>query len=166
MLLGENLVETQLRSDAGYLRLKTAESQAPFGYVTSALPTPRGQPRWAEGRVAQGLGPAQVPAYEKLLGTWSRNERPAAGERPSTELFGTAPYKTTGRGGLLNDQGAALGFTLGATTQPEQRSRRIAEKAYDTFDFVSVPLAVQASLVDRFGESSRAGPVYARTARE
>lgn len=164
MLLGENLVETQLRSDAGYLRLKTAESQAPFAYVTNSLSTPRGQPRWAGGRVAQGLGPAEVPAYETLLGSWSRNERPAAGHRPSTELFGTAPYKTVGRGGLLNDQGAALQFQLGA--KPEQRTRRISEARYDTLAFVNVPLAVQASLVDRFGESSRSGPVYARTARE
>lgn len=164
MLLGENLVETQLRSDAGYLRLKTAESRAPFEYVTSGLAAPRGQPRWAEGRVAQGLGAKELPAYESLLGTWSRNERPAAGHRPSTELFGTAPYKTVGRGGLLNDQGAALEFQLGR--KPGLRTRRISEARYDTLAFVNVPLAVQSSLADRFGESSRAGPVYARTARD
>lgn len=163
-MLGENLVETQLRSDAGYLRLRAAESQGPFAYVTSALTAPRGQPRWAQGRVAQSLGAKQVPAYEVLLGQWSRTERPAAGHRPSTELFGTAPVKTLGRGGLINDQGRALEFVAGKMSEP--RTRRMSEVTYDTRDFVSVPLAVEPSLDARVGENSRAGPVYARTARE
>lgn len=159
-----SLVEAQLRSDAGYLRLRAAESQGPFAYVVNPLAAPRGQPRWAEGRVAQSLGAAQLPAYEILLSQGTRTTDPVGGNAPSTELFGTAPVKTVGRGGLLNDQGRALEFIAGS--RPEPRTRRVTEVTFDTLDFQTQPLAVEPSLDARFGESSRAGPVYARTARE
>lgn len=156
----DDVVNAQLTSDAGYLRLQDVQSRGPFAYVVNQMTTQRGQPRWAQGRIDVGVGPAVVNTYNHLLGSYTRNDMPAASNRPNTELFGTAPYKTIGRGGLLNDQGAALTFATGATVPP--RTRRITEGAYNRYDFISVPTAVQDTLEDRAGSSSRAGPVYVR----
>ena len=156
----DDVVNAQLTSDAGYLRLQDVQSRGPFAYVVNPMTTQQGQPRWAQGRVDVGVGPSVVNTYNHLLGSYTRNDMPAASNRPNTELFGTAPYKTIGRGGLLNDQGAALTFATGATLP--QRTRRITEGAYNRYDFIDVPTAVQDTMEDRAGSSSRAGPVYVR----
>lgn len=84
--------------------------------------------------------------------------RPAV--RPSTELFGTAPYRGLGDGVLyfVDDSNTLQrgGFT-GPSFCPEGKFQ---EKPYDTWACIQAPTAVEN--FQHAGVSTRAAPVYLR----
>lgn len=156
----QTLVNAQLRNDASYLRLREAVSVGPYSYASDPLYTPsKPQPRPdIEGLVGMGVGSRQVDVYNRLIAGQSRTSLPAASNRPSTRLFGTAPYRALGKGTEVNDQGAALGMFTGEAVSTRGSRAASAESAWDRFEFLDVKPAVEAQ---RVGMSSRAANDYA-----
>lgn len=152
----QSLAQSQLRSDASYLRLLDEQSRAPGKYSTSYAPV--NAPRWLEGRVSVGMGAREVDAYNSLLAAQSRVTLPAGTNRPNTELYGTAPFMARGMGARVNDQGAALNFVTGVKNP--KRSRIIEERHWNTFQFLGVKPRVESTLRQRAGQMTRAGPIH------
>ena len=155
------LAQAQLRNDMSYLRLLDSDSTMPYKYVVGYAP--RQEPRWLEGRVAIGVGGAEVDDDSMLQRARDHSTRvvlPAASNKPNTELFGTAPFMALGRGGLTNNQGLALNFTQGRADIPRRTRLLTEEKNWDTFAFLGSKPRVEDTLQQRAGAATRAGPVY------
>ena len=157
----QTLVNAQLRNDASYLRLREAVSVGPYSYASDPLYTPS-KPQMPrpdiEGLVGMGVGSRQVDAYNRIIATQTRTSLPAASNRPSTRLFGTAPYRALGKGTEVNDQGAALSVYTGEAVSTRGSRAVTAESVWDRFEFLGVKPAVEAQ---RVGMSSRAVNDYA-----
>ena len=156
----QTLVNAQLRNDASYLRLREAVSVGPYSYASDPLYTPsKPAPRPdIEGLVGMGVGSRQVDVYNRLIATQSRTSLPAASNRPSTRLFGTAPYRALGKGTEVNDQGTALSVSTGEAISTRGSRAAYTESTWDRFQFLDVKPAVE---VQRVGMSSRAANDYA-----
>ena len=157
----QTLVNAQLRNDASYLRLREAVSVGPYSYASDPLYTPS-KPQMPrpdiEGLVGMGVGGRQVDVFNSLIPGQTRASLPAGSNRPSTRLFGTAPYRALGKGTEVNDQGAALGVYTGEKVSRRGTRAASAETAWDRFEFLDVKPAVEAQ---RVGMSSRAANDYA-----
>ena len=80
-------------------------------------------------------------------------------KRPSTELFGTAPYKAQGDGMLKNpDTFSKLRYS----GYNPHCARVLGELNFDRFDCVNAPLAVEDEqrMGPRGGAGTRVGPGY------
>lgn len=155
------LAQAQLRNDMSYLRLLDSDSTAPYKYVVGYAP--RQEPRWLQGRVAVGVGGAEVDGDATLQRNrdhYTRVVLPAASNQPNTELFGTAPFMALGRGGLTNNQGAALNFVQGRADTPRRTRVLTEEKPWDRFEFLGSRPRVEDTMQQRAGVGTRAGPVY------
>ena len=161
------LAQAQLRNDMSYLRLLDSESTMPYKYLVGYAP--RQEPRWLQGRVAIGVGGAEVDGDSMLQRARDHSTRvvlPAASSKPNTELFGTAPFMALGRGGLTNNQGLALNFTQGRADIPRRTRLLTEEKSWDTFAFLGSKPRVEDTLQQRAGAATRAGPVYMNGGRQ
>lgn len=157
----QTLVNAQLRNDASYLRLREAVSVGPYSYASDPLYTPS-RPQMPrpdiEGLVGMGVGSRQVDVFNRLIAGQTRTVLPAGSNRPSTRLFGTAPYRALGKGVEVNDQGAALGVYTGEAVSTRGSRATSAESVWDRFEYIDVKPAVEAQ---RVGMSSRAVNDYA-----
>lgn len=158
----QTLVNTQLRNDASYLRLRDAVSAGPYAYTNDpvylpAKPTPRPD---IEGLVGMGVGAKQVDVFNRLIPGQTRTALPAASNKPSTRLFGTAPYRALGKGTEVNDQGSALAVYTGEFVSTRGSRAVTAERAWDRFEFLDVKPAVEEQ---RVGLSSRSMNNYTNT---
>lgn len=154
------LAQAQLRNDMSYLRLLDSESTMPYEYLVGYAP--RQEPRWLQGRVAIGVGGAEVDGdntLQRARDTHTRVVLPAASNQPNTELFGTAPFMALGRGGLTNNQGSALNFVHGRADVPRRSRLLTEEKQWDTFAFLGSKPRVEDTLQQRAGAGTRAGPI-------
>lgn len=160
MSLNLNASQASLRADPAYIKMLEVESAWPAMYNFSR-PNPV-QPRSHPimGLNAPAVGGQQVPTYNRLLPRHFRVDTRAAHNKPSTELFGTAPYIALGRGLLRHvDAGSAL---QQGTFVAEKGSRKQAvEVTWDRTDFVTMPHDLRALPHDlRLGRMTRAGPSY------
>lgn len=151
--------KTALRADAAFMRLQEAESTWALKYEFSrpnAL-DPRAFPIQGQTRVAPG--PQQVDTF--LRPTHERVHRRASQHRLHTELYGTAPYTFVGRG-ILNHVDAST--QLRTRDSCADRTRRVAERAWDRQYFVTVPEELTDLPADhlRVGAMTRVGPAYAQ----
>lgn len=150
----QTLVNSQLKNDASYLRLREAVSAGPYAYTNDSVYTPvKPAPRPdIEGLVGMGVGSSQVDAFNRLIPGQTRATLPSGSNRPSTRLFGTAPYRALGKGTEVNDQGAALAVYTGEAVSTRGSRATTAESAWDRFEFIDVRPAVEPQ---RVGLSSR-----------
>ena len=156
----QTLVNTQLKNDASYLRLREAVSAGPYSYTNDPLYTPaKPAPRPdIEGLVGMGVGGNQVDAFNRLIPGQTRASLPSGSNRPSTRLFGTAPYRALGKGTEVNDQGLALAVYTGEKVSRRGTRATSAETAWDRFEYIDVRPAVEPQ---RVGLSSRSLNNYA-----
>lgn len=155
------LAQAQLRNDMSYLRLLDSDSTAPYKYITGYAP--RNEPRWLEGRVAVGVGAAEVDGDTTLQRARDHHTRvvlPAASNQPNTELFGTAPFMALGRGGLTNNQGLALNFVNGRADIPRRTRLLTEEREWDHWQYLGSKPRVEETMQQRAGVGTRSGPVY------
>lgn len=142
-----------LNDDAAYVRAMATQSQFPYAYRTAYAP-------WAGCPISNcnkqfRTGPTHIDAWNSLVEGMPVRVL-EQGNRPNTELFGTAPFRARGDGHLMapNDSNTLMRMPI-----TEQRcARPIAEREYPRFDYVGFPN--QAEWWRRGGESSRMGPVY------
>lgn len=143
----------QLHDDWAYVRMMARRSEFPFRYVTRYAP-------WGGCPVSNcnkqfHAGKAQVGALNGLKeGTPTRVLE--HGNRPRTELWGTAPLRARGDGVLLHIDDANKLMRQPAFHQ--ECARPLSEQPYNRYDFITFPPA--AETWRRGGESARLGPVY------
>lgn len=154
-----NAAQASLRTDPNYIALLEAQSTWPFSYRFGRVnPTnPRAHP--IQGLNAPSWGPSQVDTFNRLLPVNFRMDVRSSQHRPTTELFGTAPYIALGRGVLhhvdvnsMLQQGNPL-FDRG--------NRTVTERGWDRAHFVTIPDDLRnIPFETRKGETTRISPQY------
>ena len=147
------MTSASLNDDGAYVRMMGRRSEFPFRYLTSF--TALGTCTIDNCNKQFHSGPAQVGALNSLVDSvptriW------AHGDKPSTELFGTAPFRARGDGQRL-----APDVSNQLMRQPaywQECARPLSEMAWDRYDYIAFPN--RAEWWSRGGESSRLGPIY------
>lgn len=145
-----------LNDDAPYIRAMQLQSEFPFQYVTRFAPV-NSCPVQPSSQCHKQLraGPMQVDTLNTLVGTMPTRVL-EHGNRPNTELFGTAPFRARGDGQLM-----APDTSNQLMRKPEGQlrcARPLAETEYPRYDYIAFPN--NAEWWRRGGESSRVGPIY------
>lgn len=154
---------TSLRTDHAYTQLLEAQSVWPFLYNFARTNPVNSRPRPIQGLWSQGVPPAEVPQYNRLLPAHFRIKHRASQNRPQTELFGTAPYRALGRGTARHiDASSAL--LLGGDWGALKGSRSATtERQFDRSYFVTIPADLRRLETElRYGVTTRMSPSYAQ----
>ena len=142
-----------LNDDSAYVMAMKKQSEFPFTYVTrfvpwNACPASNCNKQFRAGKY-------QVDTLNGLIENMPTRVL-EHGNRPNTELWGTAPFRARGDGHLMAPD---VSNVLMRQPISEQRcARPLAEKEYPRYDFIAFPN--NAEWWRRGGESSRLGPVY------
>lgn len=142
-----------LNDDAAYVRAMASQSQFPFEYHTKYSP-------WNACPVSNcnkqfRTGPYQVDTLNSLIDATPTRVL-EHGNRPNTELFGTAPFRARGDGHLFAPDASNALMRNPVTEQV--CARQVSEREYPRYDYIAFPN--QAEWWRRGGESSRLGPIY------
>lgn len=142
-----------LNDDVAYVQAMTAQSTFPYKYTTTF--TPFNACPISQCNKQFRPGDNQVDVYNALVeGAPIRVLE--HGNRPNTELWGTAPFRARGDGHLLAPDASNVLMRLPIS---EQRcARPLAEKEYPRWDYIG--FGNSAEWWKRGGESSRLGPIY------
>lgn len=146
-------VAASLNDDRAYVNMMGRRSEFPFRYLTSY--TAMGSCPVSNCNKQFHTGPVQVGTLNTMTDSvptrvWSH------GDRPSTELFGTAPYRGRGDGELLSPD-----VSNRLARQPaywKECTRPLSEQPWNRYDYIAFPN--RAEWWRRGGESSRLGPIY------
>jgi hypothetical protein len=154
---------TSLRTDSAYTQLLEAQSVWPFLYHFARTNPVNSRPRPIQGLWSQGVPPADVPQFNRLLPSHFRVKHRASQNRPQTELFGTAPYRALGRG-TARHVDASSALLVGGDWAANKGSRSAATEAhFDRSYFVSIPVPLRRLETElRYGASTRMSPAYAQ----
>ena len=142
-----------LNDDWAYVQAMASQSEFPYKYLTRFSP-------WNACPISNcnkqfNAGPYQVGTLNSLIDAMPTRVL-EHGNRPNTELFGTAPFRARGDGQLMAPDASNALMRLPIS---EQRcARPLAEREYPRFDYINFPN--QAEWWRRGGESSRMGPIY------
>lgn len=142
-----------LNDDAAYVQAMASQSQFPYWYRTRFAP-------WNGCPISNcnkqfRTGPFQVDKLNDLV-----EAAPVRvlehGNRPNTEMFGTAPFRARGDGHLMAPE--ASNELMRKPVGQQRCARPLSEIDYNRFEFVAFPN--NAEWWRRGGESARVGPVY------
>lgn len=142
-----------LSDDWEYVRMMARRSEFPFKYVTryQAL----GTCPVSNCNKQFHSGPAQVDTLNTLVDAIpTRVEE--HGNRPNTQLFGTAPFKARGDGQL--QQPDVSNKLMRQPVYWKECTRPLSEIPYNRYDYVAFPNRTE--WWHRGGESTRVGPQY------
>ena len=143
-----------LNDDWAYVQAMKKQSEFPYQYVTRFVP-------WNACPISQcnkqlRPGSFQVDKLNDLVEQSLPTRVLEHGNRPNTELWGTAPFRARGDGHLLMPDVSNLLMRLPVS---EQRcARPLSEQEYPRYDYIAFPN--NAEWWRRGGESARMGPIY------
>ena len=152
--LGGQGVNTALAEDMAYINMMARRSEFPFRYVTrfQAL----GTCPVSNCNKQFHSGPAQVDTLNGLVDGSIPTRIWEHGNRPNTELFGTAPFRARGDGQLKY---ADVSNKLMREPQYWQEcARPLSEVPYNRYDYVAFPN--RAEWWQRGGVPTRCAPQY------
>lgn len=142
-----------LNDDVAYVQAMAAQSTFPYKYTTAFAPYNACPISQCNKQFRPGDN--QVDTWNALIGAAPVRVL-EHGNRPNTELWGTAPFRARGDGHLLAPDASNVLMRLPIS---EQRcARPLAEKEYPRFDYQFFP--TNCEYWRRGGESSRLGPIY------